>query len=160
MSYTPSGTYTQMGTYTPGIYTPTGTYTSTSSRIAQWTRSALQSYSRSGTTTPLPAPSASSGRSPDEESPSDAYHTASVGSLDADYVTARTTSVTSHESLPAIPPDFGLYHTEVYSADYSTADLCSTECVMAIVCSTEYITAEVCSSERSEWRRKRGLEAS
>jgi hypothetical protein len=142
-SYTPIGKYTSSGTYTQaGAYTPSETYTPTGSRTAtgaKWALSTLQSYSRGGTTTPLPASSASSVRSTDEEPPSNAYHTASVGSLDADYVTARTPSATSYGSLPTIPSDSG----------YTTAEVCSTEYVTATVCSTEYVTAEVCQSDRS-----------
>jgi hypothetical protein len=58
-------------------YTPSGTYTHCYD--AQETLGTLQSHSRSGTTAPLPASSTLSGRSTDEEPPSDACHTAPFG---------------------------------------------------------------------------------
>jgi len=164
-SYTPSGSYTQSGSYTPsgsytqsGSYTPSGTYTSTDSRTAtdgQWTLSTLQSYTQSGSTTPFPTSSLSSGRSTDEEPPSDIYHTVSAGSLDSDYVTANAPSETSYASFPTIPSESHYSTAEVCSMEYSTADVCSTEYVTADVCvsdvsSSDYVTAELCKSLAGE----------
>ncbi|EMD36982.1 hypothetical protein CERSUDRAFT_95250 [Gelatoporia subvermispora B] len=131
-------------------------YTSRSrSRSGTDRLSTLDSYTSSGRSY-TPTPSSSSYTRSTEGSGTDIPRTV-TSTQSSEYVTAKSPSIASFESLPTIPSLSDYETAEVCSTEYETAEKCptepTTEYETAEVCptepSTEYVTATVCSTEVS-----------